>query len=84
MKELFTKEEIEKYGFIYEPDSRKCKLSQTGPHYDCTYVENGKIVGKNEHEIDDEWKSNAMEIIKYRSKGYGWRYINSIFVLDIG
>lgn len=26
IKQLFTKEDIQKYGFIYEPDTSKCKL----------------------------------------------------------
>ena len=43
MKELFTKEEIEKYGFIYEPDVTKCKTTKTGPHYKCNYYKDDDL-----------------------------------------
>jgi len=81
MNELFTKEDIEKYGFVYEPDESKCKITKTGPHYDCNYYKDGQFTGKIDHEIDDEWKSGTAEVVKARMPN--WKYIHSVFVPDI-
>ena len=79
--ELFTKEEIEKYGFIYEPDITKCKTRTTGPHYKCNYYKDGKFTHPEQPILTDEWKIGASEVIKMRTPS--WKYINTIFVPDV-
>lgn len=81
MKELFTKEEIEKYGFIYEPDEKKCKTTKTGPHYKCNYYKDGVFLHPEDPVLTDEWKANTAEIIKKRM--VPWTHLNSIFVPEV-
>jgi hypothetical protein len=79
--EIFTKEDIEKCGFIYEPDASKCKITQTGPHYKCNYYEDGKFTNPEQPVITDEWKAAVTEAIKRRCPT--WKYIHSVFVHDV-
>jgi hypothetical protein len=79
--ELFTKEEIEKYGFIYEPDVTKCKTTKTGPHYKCNYYKNGEFTHPEQPVLTDEWKSGSAEVIKMRMPQ--WTHLHSVFVPDV-
>lgn len=79
--ELFTKEEIEKYGFIYEPDETKCKTTKTGPHYCCNYYKDGKLTNPERPVLTEEWKARAAETIKARMPQ--WTYLHSVFVPDM-
>lgn len=79
--ELFTKEEIEKYGFIYEPDVTKCKTRKTGPHYKCNYYKNGEFTHPEQPVLTDEWKSGSAEVIKMRMPQ--WMHLHSVFVPDV-
>jgi len=79
--ELFTKEEIEKYGFIYEPDETKCKTAKTGPHYKCNYYKDGVFTDTAGPVLTDEWKELVVEHIKSRIPQ--WTYFHSIFVPDV-
>jgi len=78
---LFTKEDIEKYGFIYEPDSSKCKTTKTGPHYKCNYYKDGVFTNPGEPELSDEWKASAAEVIKARMPQ--WTHIHEVFVPEV-
>lgn len=79
--ELFTKEDIKKYGFIYEPDATKCKVAQTGPHYKCNYYKNGEFTNSEQPVLTDEWKSSSAEVIKMRKPQ--WTHLHSVFVFDV-
>ena len=79
--ELFTKEEIEKYGFIYEPDVIKCKTTKTGPHYKCNYYKDGKFTNTEQPVLTDEWKTGVAEVIKMRMPD--WKHLHSVFVADV-
>ena len=81
MTELLTKEEIEKYGFVYEPDVTKCKTGKLGIHYKCNYYKDGKFTNTEQPEITDEWKIGALKVIKMRMPAY--KYIHSVFVPDV-
>ena len=81
MKQLFTKEEIEKYGFIYEPDATKCKTARPGPHYKCNYYKDGKFTNPEEPVLTDEWKAGATDVIKMRMPAY--KYIHEIGVAEV-
>ena len=81
MKSLFTKEEIEKYGFIYEPDATKCKTTKTGPHYKCNYYKDGKFTHPEDPVITDEWRVGTVEVIKMRRPD--WSYIHEIGVPEV-
>ncbi len=82
MEELFSKEDIEKYGFLYEPDSSKCTSYNIGLHFDCNYYKDGQWTNRTSPETNDEWKSYASDYIKERMEGYNlhWKYIYSVFV----
>lgn len=41
--ELFTKEEIESYGFIYEPDINKCKTGRIKSQYSTSTFQFNKL-----------------------------------------
>jgi hypothetical protein len=81
MIELFTKEDIEKYGFIYEPDVTKCKSAKTGPHYKCNYYKEGKFTNTEQPILTDEWKIGTVKLIKAKMPTY--KYIHSIGVPDV-
>lgn len=79
--ELFTKEEIEKYGFIYEPDASKCKTTKTGPHYKCNYYKDGVFTDTTVPVLTDEWKAMTAEVIKARMPR--WTHLHSVFVPEV-
>ena len=79
--ELFTKEEIEKYGFIYEPDVTKCKTMKTGLHYKCNYYKDGVFTDPTPPVLTDEWKEGTAEVIKVRRPQF--THLNSVFVPDV-
>jgi hypothetical protein len=81
MIELFTKEDIEKYGFIYEPDTTKCKTAKTGPHYKCNYYTDGVFTDTTVPVLTDEWKTLTAELIKVRMPRFTHLY--SVFVPDV-
>jgi hypothetical protein len=85
MDELFSKEDIEKFGFIYEPDETKCKSWNSGLHFDCNYYKYGDWTSRNSPELTDEWKQHAIDWIKERTKSskLEWKHINSIWVPSI-
>jgi len=82
MEQLFSKEDIEKFGFLYESDSTKCKMHNIGIHYDCNYYKDGKWTNQTTPAINDEWRKSASEIIRVRMNPT-WKYIHSVFVLSI-
>ena len=79
--DLFTKEEIEKYGFIYEPDVTKCKTTKTGLHYKCNYYKDGAFTDTTVPVLTDEWKAGTAEVIKCRMPQ--WTHLHSVFVHDV-
>lgn len=81
MEELFTKEEIEKFGFIYEPDISKCKTSKTGLHYKCNYYKDGEFTDPSVPILTDEWKSMAAGVIRTRNPQF--THLHSVFVTDV-
>jgi len=85
MEELFSREDIEKFGFLYESDSTKCRMYNTSLHFDCNYYKDGKWTNQTSPEITDEWKQYASDWIKQRMAGFGiqWKYLNSVFVMPI-
>ena len=85
MIEIFKQEDIEKYGFIFEPDKTKCKLNKPGVHYDCNYYKDGKWaegrIEDDKREHPDEWKSAVADRIKERLPHY--KYIHSVWIPDV-
>lgn len=81
MTKILTKEEIEKFGFIYETDVTKCKTAKTGPHFDCNYYMDGIWTHQSQSELTEEYKVNVVENIKLHYPS--WKYINSVFVPNI-
>ncbi len=79
--DLFTKEEIEKYGFIYEPDVAKCKTAKTGPHYKCNYYKDGVFTDTTVPVLTDEWKAGTAELIKTRMPRF--THLHTVFVPDV-
>ena len=85
---LTTKEEIEKYGFIYEPDKSKCKSVRTAIIYTTFTVNDGilkvyppvwecdTISGRNEVTVT---KDQYMEGLASRTHGMGFEYVNSFW-----
>jgi hypothetical protein len=65
MNELFAKEEIESFGFIFEPDKSKCKTLKTVFHFDCNYYKDNQWTYSNTPEITSEWKNNCGTELKY-------------------
>ena len=82
MEELFSREDIEKFGFLYESDSTKCKMLNVGIHYDCNYYKDGKWTRQTTPEVNDEWRTQAAEVIRARVNPY-WKYLHSVFVMPI-
>lgn len=76
--ELFTKEEIESYGFIYEPDATKCKSGRIHTMYSTTGKDKEGIVQQSktifECRPEKEVKDEIAFLIHYK-------HINSIYVL---
>ena len=79
--ELFTQEEIIKYGFIYEPDVTKCKTSRSGLHYKCNYYKDGVFTDPEQPVLDEEWKSGTAEVIRARMPNL--THLHSVFVFDV-
>ena len=77
--ELFTKEDIESYGFIYEPDNSKCRAGSAKVMHSTFYVKDGVVdyggPGAGEHDLmmDKENRDLAAACI-------GHKYIHSVFV----
>lgn len=77
--ELFTKEDIESYGFIYEIDDSKCRMSSAKVIYGTFYVKDGIVdyggsgVGEYDFMMDKATRDLAASCI-------GCKHIHSIFV----
>lgn len=85
--QIFTKEDIEKFGFVYEPDETKCKIRKIAPLYSSFDTENGIVVRSgavvsNEGFVEEDFKQ---EII-YWGQETNFKYINSIYgmVAEVG
>jgi hypothetical protein len=77
--EIFTIEEIEKYGFVYEPDKSKCKTGKIG----TIYCDTGKNKDGTIHHSPSifEWSGLTEKEIKEEIAFHIWyKNINSIFV----
>lgn len=78
--QLFTKDEIEKYGFIYEPDESKCKTGKCGTVYTTYYRIRGSASFKvyppsfenNLGFTRDDFQQDVANRLYYK-------YVNSIF-----
>lgn len=78
---LLTKEEIEKAGFIYEPDEKKCQIRKIRLHVDCNYYKDGKWTGRTTPEFTQEWKEGCAQ--RLREDAYYWSHINKVFVPEV-
>lgn len=79
--DLLTKEDIEKAGFIYEPDETKCKTRKIKLHFDCNYYESGSWVERTTPEITQEWKDGCGQVLL--RDAYFWSHINKVFVPEV-
>jgi hypothetical protein len=64
MKLILTKEEIQKFGFTYEPDATKCKTRKLR-----TYVPKPEL-------MDEEWKAAVAKEIPYQYVHQVWETPN--------
>jgi hypothetical protein len=78
---LFTKEDIEKTGFTFEPDVTKCQTRKIRLHFDCNYYKDGKWSHRSTPTVNDEWKSMCGEVVKTNASN--WSYIHSVFVPEV-
>ncbi len=84
--DIFSKEEIEAQGFIYEQDETKCKYGKTKAHFDCNYFKNGEFLDEDKVEeyIDETWKKLCWSTkLKPDLEGRKITHIHSIFVPSI-
>lgn len=79
--DLLTKEEIEKAGFIYEPDETKCKTRKIRLHVDCNYYKDGKWTSRSTPEFTPEWKEACAQ--RLREDAYYLSHINKVFIPEI-
>lgn len=82
-KLLFTKEDIEKSGFIYEPDVLKCKPYKCGLTYNTFTVNDGVVI--NYPPIYEDTQSLGFSITKeeFLNSAVLWSpytHVNSIYV----
>jgi len=77
--ELFTKEEIEAYGFIYEPDITKCKMGKTRFHYNGSHIDKtGNVIhSPSVIELGQTTEKQLKEDVAF---SIYYKYIHSIFV----
>lgn len=77
--ELFTKEDIESYGFIYEADDSKCKTRSAKVMYGTFYVKDGIVdyggPGAGEYDLMMDKANRDLVAICI-----GHKYIHSVFV----
>lgn len=85
MENLLTKEDIEKFGFIYEPDESKCKLRKIKMHFDCNYYKDGEWTNRTTPIVDDEWKKRCGEVLKAEKENWSvkWTHLHSVGVADL-
>jgi hypothetical protein len=77
--ELFTPEEIEKYGLIYEPDETKCKTMSTKVHYGSFDVdENGVLHGPYTPKFGEEYSEENYK--KHIAEMCYFKCVHSFFV----
>lgn len=80
---LLTKEDIEKYGLVYEPNESLCKLFNTGIHYDCNYYKDRSWTHRTSPTIDNECKKMICETINLKFPPNWQKRVHSVFVLPI-
>lgn len=78
---LLTKEEIEKFGFTYEPDETKCKTRKIKLHFDCNYYKDGNWTERNTPELTKEWKDGCGECLV--RDAFNMPYLNRVFVPEV-
>jgi|ERR1035437_1875232 hypothetical protein len=78
--QLFTKEEIEKCGFIYEADISKCKTCKTKIHYNGSSIDKkGNVI--NSPSVIDTGCMTEKQLKEEVVFGIPYKYVNSIFVI---
>jgi hypothetical protein len=76
--ELFTKEEIESYGFIYEPDDTKCKSGRVHTMYSTTFKDKDGSIQQSNTIFDLTPEKQVKDEIAFLIH---YKHINSIYVL---
>lgn len=80
IQELFTRKDIESYGFIYESDITKCKTGKTRIHYNGSYIdETGNLI-HSESPVESGYFTEKQFKDEVASEMF-YKYINSIFVI---
>ena len=78
---IYTKEDIERFGFIYEPDETKCKTGKIKVFYGGFHQKDGKITPQP---FRREWDQVCPEedYKKFIVDAIYLKYINDVFVVD--
>ncbi len=79
---LFTKEDIERFGFIYEPDVTKCQTGHIKVFYAGFCQRNGKIFPDMKEWGPEFWKGSEEEYKNQIAEFIYLKYLNDVFVVE--